>query len=305
MSRREHRAAERAHFLGAEGNRLLGDRIAGARPEADTVLLLHGGGQTRHAWKGTAERLSAEGLATVAIDQRGHGESQWVDSGRYRYRDYAEDARAVLEAMRAAHPAGRAPIAIGASLGGIASWLAESETPGSVRALVLVDVVPNMDAVGVDRIQAFMRARMADGFASLDEAADAVAAYQPHRRRPASHEGLAKNLRLDPDGRWRWHWDPRFMEGPFAVEGQSPEVEAELAAAASRLSCPVLLVRGALSDLVTPERAEGFLRIVPHAEVVEVATAAHMVAGDRNDVFAAAILDFVMRIERDDPEAVR
>lgn len=287
---------ERVVFLGAEGNRLVADRVPAADPAAPVALLLHGGGQTRHAWKGTAERLAGLGLETIAVDLRGHGESQWVDSGRYRYRDFAGDLAAVVAEIRAAEPERGAPILVGASLGGIASWVAESEAPGTARAIVLVDIVPHMDPVGVDRIQTFMKANMREGFASLDEAADAVAAYQPHRARPRSHEGLRKNLRLDPDGRYRWHWDPAFMDGPHAVEGQSPEVENALAAAAAKLRCPLLLVRGALSDLVTPDRAEAFRRLVPQAEVVDVSSAAHMVVGDRNDVFAAAIADFIARL---------
>lgn len=280
--------AARAIFLGAEGNRIVGDR----RGEGDRLaLFLHGGGQTRHAWKGAAVELARRGLVTVAIDQRGHGESQWVESGRYRYADFAADLVAV--ARETTGWTGRAPVAVGASLGGIASFIAEAGAPGLFSAVVLVDIVPNMDPEGVRKIQDFMKADMERGFGSLDEAADAVAAYQPHRQRPASHDGLAKNLRLDPDGRWRWHWDPRFMEGPFPVEGQSEETEAMLSAAAARLACPVLLVRGALSDLVTPERAEAFRAIVPHAGIVDVGGAAHMVAGDRNDVFTAAIEDFV------------
>lgn len=279
---------ERVVFLGAEDNRLVGDAWRGG---GDLALFLHGGGQTRHAWKGTAERLAGRGLTTIALDQRGHGESQWPDSGRYRYADFAAD---LLRVAREAAAEGRPPVLVGASLGGIAAWLAEAQAPGLARAIVLVDIVPNMDPAGVTRIESFMKKDMGRGFASLDEAADAVAAYQPHRPRPKSHEGLAKNLRLDPDGRWRWHWDPRFMDGPTAVEGQSAETEAMLTAAARKVACPVLLVRGALSDLVTPERAEAFRRIVSHAEVVDVGGAAHMVAGDRNDVFSAAILDFVV-----------
>jgi pimeloyl-ACP methyl ester carboxylesterase len=152
-----------------------------------------------------------------------------------------------------------------------------------------------MDPRGVAHIQDFMRARASEGFASVEEAADAVAAYLPHRPRPRSLDGLKKNLRLSPDGRWRWHWDPRFLDGPRPVNTDRDQVQRDLVAAAKALAVPTLLVRGGASELVTPQAAREFLSWVPGAEYADVAEARHMVAGDRNDAFADAILSFLER----------
>jgi len=195
------------------------------------------------------------------------------------------------------------PVAIGASLGGIAALLAEGVAQGEDRAplfaaVVLVDITPRVDLRGVDKIQGFMRAHARDGFASLQEAADAVAAYLPHRPRPRSHDGLKKNLRRCADGRWRWHWDPAFLDGPRAVNSNRADVEAALVAAARGLKTPALLVRGAASELVHETHAREFLSLVPHAAYVDVSGARHMVVGDRNDQFSAAILDFLAGLER-------
>ncbi|HEY8383780.1 MAG TPA: alpha/beta hydrolase [Microvirga sp.] len=275
-------------FAGAGGNRLVATEMGAGPP----VLLLHGGGQTRHAWSRTARRLAGEGWHAVALDQRGHGDSEWVPEGAYAFPDFAADVRAV--AAQIIREQGRAPVAIGASLGGIASLLALAE-PGepSLAGLVLVDIVPKMDPRGVDHIQGFMRARAVEGFASVEEAAEAVAAYLPHRPKPTSLDGLKKNLRLHPDGRWRWHWDPRFLDGPRSVNTDWEIVESRLMDAAAHLTVPLLLVRGASSELVTPEAAAEFLALAPGAEYMDVANARHMVAGDRNDVFADAILAFL------------
>lgn len=280
--------AARIVFQGAEGNRLLGEVIGEG---AATALLLHGGGQTRHAWKRTAERLAADGLRAIALDQRGHGDSQWVDSGRYEFGDFAADAAAVCRSV--ADRFGARPVGVGASLGGLALLLAEARSPDLLTALVLVDIVPQMEPAGVEKIEAFMKAHMAGGFATLEDAADAIAAYLPHRERPKSLGGLAKNLRLDPDGRYRWHWDPQFMDGPHAVGRDRVAAHREMSAAASTLKLPVLLVRGKLSDLVTEERVARFREAVPHLETIDVGNAAHMVAGDQNDIFTEAILGFV------------
>ena len=286
-----------AHFTGAAGNRLVADMFGESGP---AVLLLHGGGQTRHSWRQTAERLARAGSTAYALDQRGHGDSEWIDDGAYAFSDYAADAQAVAEALAAR--AGSRPVVIGASLGGIAALLAEGNAQRSGRtlfsALVLVDITPRVDLGGVAKIQGFMRAHAAEGFGSIGEAADAVAAYLPHRPRPRSYDGLRKNLRLDPDGRWRWHWDPRFLDGPRPVGTARGQTEAALLDAARRIAVPALLVRGTSSELVTEDHVREFLELVPHAEYMDVAGARHMVAGDRNDHFADAVMSFLGKLQR-------
>ncbi|PLX42914.1 MAG: alpha/beta hydrolase [Hyphomicrobiales bacterium] len=283
-------AAGQTRFTGTAGNQLVAD-IHG---EGAPVLLLHGGGQTRHAWGGAARSLAGRGWRTYSLDQRGHGDSDWVASGAYHFADYAGDLCAVAGAVR--DELGMAPVVIGASLGGLAAMLAQHEAPDLVRALILVDVTPRMEAQGVDRILSFMGENMGDGFASMEEAAEAVAAYLPHRTRPVNPVGLAKNLRRSPDGRLRWHWDPAFLTAQSAAMQDYRETEQSLVNAARTISCPALLVRGAMSDLVSPELAEEFLNMVPHAEFADVRNAGHMVAGDENDVFIDALEGFMSRL---------
>lgn len=263
------------------------------------MLLLHGGGQTRHAWRATADKIAQAGMTAYAVDQRGHGDSEWVADAAYAFSDFAADVRAVAAVIT--QRSGLHPVVIGASLGGLAALLAAGEAqragePPDFAALVLVDITPRVDLDGVAKVRGFMRTHADDGFGSVAEAADAVAAYLPHRARPRSHEGLKKNLRLRPDGRWRWHWDPSFLEGPRAVGADRLGVEAELVDAAKGLAIPALLVRGSASELVQEAHAQEFRQLVPHAEYADVSGARHMVAGDRNDVFAAAILSFLNRL---------
>ena len=104
-------------FPGADGHALAASVEGAGRP----VLMLHGGGQTRHAWRKTGHDLAKAGFMAVRLDQRGHGDSPWDEAGRYHFFDYGRDAAAVARALRA--ETGLAPIAIGASLGGIAALL--------------------------------------------------------------------------------------------------------------------------------------------------------------------------------------
>jgi pimeloyl-ACP methyl ester carboxylesterase len=255
-------------------------------PTRQPAILLHGGGQTRHAWKRTAQVLAQRGFYALSVDLRGHGDSGWSPDGDYRIDKFAGDVRTLAEACA------MKPILIGASLGGISSLIAEGEAPHSIaRALVLVDITPRVDQAGVQRIRGFMASHIDDGFASLEEAADAIAAYLPHRPRPKSLEGLRKNLRQGKDGRFRWHYDPAFVKD---LRERMDENRVErLSAAAARLAIPVLLVRGGSSELVSEELAREFVAMVPGARYVDVAGAAHMVAGDVNDAFTKAVVGFL------------
>jgi pimeloyl-ACP methyl ester carboxylesterase len=293
MIRRLQPAA--ATFTGAAGNKLVADVFGDNGPP---VLLLHGGGQTRHAWRKTAEELARRGWTAYAMDQRGHGDSDWIADLAYSFPDFAADAKVVARELY--RRSGTRPAVIGASLGGIASLLAEGETERSngdelFSSLVLVDITPRVDPRGVEKVQGFMRLHAAEGFGSIEEAAQAVADYLPHRPRPKSNEGLKKNLRLSPDGRWRWHWDPNFIDGPRGVGKNRERTEGLLVEAARRVRIPALLVRGGASELVREADVREFLQLVPHAEYVDVGGARHMVAGDRNDAFSAAVLGFLTK----------
>ena len=273
-------------ILAPNGMQIAADEWPG---DAPAVVLAHGGGQTRHSWGGTAAVLSSHGHRVVSVDLRGHGDSAWDPNGDYSMDAYRSDALAVAEWIGE-------PVAwVGASLGGMAGLHAVDAAPERFSALVLVDITPRPAADGVSRILEFMVKDAIDGFATLDDAADAIAAYQPHRPRPTDLSGLAKNLRLGDDTRWRWHWDPAFLDTRTggASEHARDTHHGELEAIARRLTLPVLLVRGKLSDLVTETEVAEFRQMVPHAEYVDVAGAAHMIAGDKNDVFTDAVVQFL------------
>jgi pimeloyl-ACP methyl ester carboxylesterase len=159
-----------------------------------------------------------------------------------------------------------------------------------VTKLVLVDVVPRYEKDGSARIRDFMASGI-DGFESLEQAAEAVAAYLPYREKPRSPEGLKKNLRLR-DGRWYWHWDPAFLTAPMDDPGMRMD---RLEQAVMDLTIPILLIRGKLSDVVSAEGVKDFLSKVPNAEFVELSEAGHTAAGDDNDAFSEVVVQFVSR----------
>ena len=247
-------------FRGAEDITLVADEwnrgapsAAGAAPPAagqPTVLMLHGGGQNRFSWKNTGQILADQGLHVVALDSRGHGDSDRAPNANYTVDALCTDTLAVVEQI------GRPVVLIGASMGGMTGMLVAHEAgPQKVTKLVLVDVVPRYEKDGSARIREFMASGI-DGFESLDDAADAVAAYLPYRTKPRSPEGLKKNLRLR-DGRWYWHWDPAFLTAPM----DDPFVRVEkLERAVIESDIPILLIRGKLSDVVSDEGVQGLPR---------------------------------------------
>lgn len=271
-----------------EGLSLAGDEWNHAEPGSagsPTILMLHGGGQNRFSWKNTGQVLADRGFHVVALDARGHGDSDRAPDGQYTVHALARDIAAVLEQI------GRPVAIIGASMGGLTGIIAAHRAgPRSVTRLVLVDVVPRYEHEGTERIRDFMT-RHVHGFDTLEQAADAIAAYLPHRRRPRNLDGLQKNLR-NHGGRWHWHWDPAFVTS----SGDDPFVDAdELERLTTELQIPILLIRGKLSDVVSPEGVEQFLAAVPHAEFVELTDAGHTAAGDDNDAFSDAVVAFVTR----------
>lgn len=276
-------------FEGHDGIRLAAD-FAGD-PDGPPVVLSHGGGQTRHSWGTTLGALGASGWQAYSVDLRGHGESEWSPDGDYSLDVFAADLVSISASLSTL------PVLVGASLGGLASLAAIGERPDVdvARALVLVDVAPRVEVKGRERIGAFMMEHMAEGFASLEEVADAIQAYNPHRPRPSDLSGLKKNLRRNDD-RWFWHWDPAFITGTrsSADETRSSLVdEHRLHEAARAIDVPTLLVRGRMSDILSEEGVQELRELVPHAEVIDVAGAGHMVAGDRNDLFNDAVVSFL------------
>lgn len=250
------------------------------------VILLHGGGQTRHAWGATGKKLSEAGFYALAIDLRGHGDSDWDEEGDYSINAYKHDLVTIIKKL------GRSASLVGASLGGMISLslAGDKDNSGLCSSLVMVDIGIYPNPEGSDRILNFMQSRN-EGFESLEDAAKTISNYLPHRKKPKDTKGLIKNLRLKEDGKYYWHWDPRFIQK--REQNKRKNFYVSLEQSAKRVTVPTLLIRGALSDVVTQKEVKLFLSTIAHAEFEEIQKAAHMIAGDKNDIFAEATIKFL------------
>ena len=275
-------AVESSRLPGAGGVSLALD--SRGPEDAPTVLFAHGFGQSRHAWTRAAETLAGAGWRTVTFDMRGHGDSGRVADGAYDMQQFGDDLLAVAASL------GAPPVLVGASMGGLLGMVAAGEIrPDPFRALVLVDITPRWESAGVERMLGFMRAHP-QGFASLDEASDEVTAYLPQRQRRKDRYELAQLLHRGEDGRLRWHWDPAMLE---TVAGDVARHQQRLLEAARHIDVPVLLLSGGRSDIVSEATIAEFMQVVPHARHVQIAHAAHTLAGDDNAAFSAAIEPFL------------
>jgi non-heme chloroperoxidase len=266
---------------GADGLRIAAD--AWGDPAAPLVILGHGGGQTRHAWKATAQRFAAAGFHAVAYDVHGHGDSDWSEHGDYSIESRQRSLCSLIEAL-----GGRSPVLVGASLSAETFLLAIGEGRVTASALVLADFAPRTQEAGHERNRSFMTAH-ARGFASLEEVADAIASHSGGER-PARLDGLAKVVRKHADGRFYWHWDPRLID--WRVREYSTR-HARMVEASKHIRVPTLLVRGGKSDILTEEGAQEFLALVPQAEYAVLPELGHMMTGDKNDAFGQVAVRFV------------
>lgn len=276
-------------FKGFNNIELVADEFGDRNKASRSIFFAHGGGQTRHAWQSSARLLADQGMHALSLDLRGHGESAWAQDGDYSIEAFAHDLVEVAKTLP------NSPVLVGASLGGISGMIAAGELgKNAFEALVLVDIAPKMDEAGVEKIVSFMGQDLEHGFESLEAAAQSIATYLPHRKPSKNLDGLKKNLRLGEDGRYRWHWDPKFMTGKSRPSASKDPDRLSSAVQASQI--PLLLIRGKMSELVTEEAVKDFLETVPHAKYTDVSGAGHMVAGDNNEVFTQALIEFLNEI---------
>jgi pimeloyl-ACP methyl ester carboxylesterase len=270
--------SERATFVGGDGNTLVSD-IYRCGP---TLILLHGGGQSRTSWRIAANCLANAGYSACALDLRGHGESDWSPVGDYQIERHVADLVCVVKAL------GPPAILVGASFGGHVALLMAARHPELVSALVLCDVTPWIEGEATKAIRKIMAAAGA-GFASVHEAArhiDLVRGY-PTDQDP---DKLGRHMRSGPDGRLYWRWDPRFFS---SQEEENEQLADLLTAGAREIKIPVMLIRAGLSEIVTKDQVSHFGQLVPHAALAEIAGARHTVTTQDNKPYASIILQFL------------
>jgi pimeloyl-ACP methyl ester carboxylesterase len=261
--------------------------------EGVPLLMLHGFGNDAHVWEDLAP-LVAPHYRTLALDLRGHGESDRDPEGRYDHLSMARDVAAVCDAL-----AIRRVVIVGHSLGGRVAMRFAGLDPQRLAGLVLVDTAPDLDARGTTRIR--LEAEQGPpAFDALAAYEDLLAQHYPATK-PERLRGLARHwTRQRADGRFELKLDPKFRArraGATAADMERymrEEAEA-LWKALRELACPALVVRGAASDVISQEVADRMVdEVIPDARLAVVPRAGHSVMLDNPEAFNAAVAEFVL-----------
>ncbi len=248
-------------------------------PGRPALVCLHGITQTAHSWDEVAPTL-AKTHHVRALDQRGHGDSTWAPDGDYRIATQNQDVEGFLGAIDAA-PA----ILVALSMGGLVALTLAARRPELVRALVVVDIAPEVQRGGVDNIRSFVAAT--DELDTFEDFVQRAHSFNPRRSLDNIRERLRHNLKQLPSGRWTWKYDPALRHPARVADGMH-----DLWEEVARIRCPVLIVRGGESDILAPEVAARFGGVVG-AEVRTVPGAGHSVMGDNPAGFLAAVAPFL------------
>jgi pimeloyl-ACP methyl ester carboxylesterase len=260
------------------------------RADRPGVLALHGGGQTAYMFEELGKTLRTT-HHVIAPDLPGHGDSDSPDSFPMNRHAIA----ATLPPLLAEFGVDRAAV-VGASLGGMTAITLAKSHPDLVAAIVLIDVGHRLEEAGVQRIIAFMTKH--DSFASLEEAAEAIAEYAPRRSAARSSSNLQRNLRRRSDGRWVWKHGFGRMHGSQAppVDQDWREILTGLDDDAREVAVPALVIRGGESDVLTDEGAHDVGSLMPDSRVVVVPDAGHLTAGDNPEGTVHQITSFFSEI---------
>ncbi len=254
---------------------------AGKRP----ILFLHGGGLTSHTWDLVCLALRDE-YRCLALDQRGHGDSEWSPEMDYSLESHRGDIEAFVDHLRL-----DGLVLVGMSMGGANALAFAGRSSARLAALVLVDVGPEVRLEGARRIREFAMA--VPEFDSVDHAVEQALAFNPRRDPRLLRRSLLHNLRRQPNGKWTWKYDRRHR-GRLDPDEIARRREA-LWAAVPEIACPTLVVRGAQSDVFLDEDAETLARRLPRGEWARIEGAGHTVQGDNPRAFVAELRAFLGR----------
>lgn len=252
-------------------------------PAAPPLVLLHGFTGHARSWDSAASALSDK-YRVLALDQRGHGETEWAT-------DYAPERRVEdMEAFRDALGLGRFSL-LGLSMGGRAAFMYAAKNPATLEKLVIVDIAPETDPAGAQRINQGVRAN--DVFENPEQA---VAAARAANARPPEAElrhRVLNNLIQRPDGKWTFRYDIALRNGSPARVMPTAEEIAAAWESLKNITCPTLLIRGEASDVLSPAAARRMLELIPDSRMVEVRDSGHSVPLDNPTGFLAAVRTFL------------
>jgi pimeloyl-ACP methyl ester carboxylesterase len=255
------------------------------------VILLHGFAETKAAWEETALDLARE-YRVIALDQRGHGRSQRASDRDYSRATQVEDLEAVIGALGL-----RSVTLVGHGMGGANAICYAAEHPDVVSALIVIETAPEVLRSGVENLRR-MLVTAPPVFDSIDEAADLVREHYPYASTEQAERRARSALAPTPDGAYVWDFDPVFRDSNARPPEPDPGQRrlADLWDSVDRLQCPVMIVRGADTDMLTSEAVQRMHRRIPGSRVSLIEEAGHSVPTDQPAMLALTIREFLQSL---------
>ena len=253
------------------------------------MLCVHGSAQNAHMWDFTALAFRHR-YHIVAIDQRGHGDSDWAPDAEYNRAAYVSDLGKVVDNLGM-----DSLVLMGLSLGGSNSVAYAAANPQRVRALVVVDVGPEPQVGAENAANDFVT--QSDVLDSYEEFVQRVIAYSPHRPEWLIRSSLPHSLRQLPDGRWTWKYDSVLRDPVRRAQSAAARMDsASRWELWERVKCLTLIVRGEHSRMLSRDVADRMVQRNPNSRLIEVPKAGHRVPGDNPAAFEEALRGFLDQI---------
>jgi esterase len=268
-------------------NRMRFHYLDWGRPGRQPILLLHGGGLNAHTWDVVCLMLRQR-YHCLALDQRGHGDSEWEPTSDYSHDSQVGDVKGFLDKLKL-----NRPLVIGHSMGGFAAIGYAVLHAATMAGLVLVDIGPELSmGEGAKRIRDFIsQDRVLD---SVEAFVERAMSFNPHRDPVLLRRSLLHNLRKLPNGKWTWKHDPNRMSPDFMKERieRAKQITAEI----HNITCPTLILRGERSDVFSDENASKFAKELPHGRWVKIPNSGHTIQGDNPAGLLDALHPFLKEI---------
>ena len=252
------------------------------------LLLLHGFAQTCHSWDFVALSL-CDRFRVIALDQRGHGDTEWATDGDYSADAYQGDIDAVVDALGLT-----GLVLIGLSMGGRNAFTYAACHPEKVRALVIVDAAPETQSAGTSNITRFVQQE--DELDSIDQFVERVRRYNPRRPVEQIRGSIRHNIKQLPSGKWTWKYDRR-LRAERRPTPPGADLVARLWGYVEELRHPTLVVRGGQSDVVAQDTAAEMVRRMRNGRLATVEGAGHLVMGDDPAGFERAVTSFLAELD--------
>lgn len=252
------------------------------------ILFLHGGGLNAHTWDVVCLMLRRD-YHCFALDQRGHGDSEWEPTSDYSHDSQVGDVEGFFAKLQL-----KRPLLIGHSMGGFAALGYAVKHAATLAGLVLVDVGPELNMTGSKRIRDFIaQDRVLD---SVDAFVERAMSFNPRRNPTLLRRSLLHNLRQLPNGKWTWKHDPNRMQMTAGFMQERLDRAKQILDDVHKISCPTLVLRGERSDVFGDEHASRFAAALPHGRWVKIANAGHTIQGDNPAGLLEALNPFIKEI---------